>query len=148
MIGHDINAMEISINFLDLQIDVAVNMDTGFISVTVAAVVVLILVVLILFYFGGRGCCKCTERTVRGNLGSTYAKSSYSKSLRSQSRDRSSIHHYYHQPMGTGDYSRVDIGYLQPPKALEYKSSYKLSDYCRSCNSSKSIHHSHTFSNR
>ena len=122
-------------------------MDTGFISVTVAAVVVLILVILILFYFGGRGCCKCTERTVTGNLGS---KSANTKSLRSQhSRDRSSIHHYYHQPMGTGDYSRVDIGYMQPPKALEYKSSYKLSDYCRSCNSTKSIyHHSHAISNR
>ena len=120
-------------------------MDTGFISVTVAAVVVLILVILILFYFGGRGCCKCTERTVTGNLGS---KSANTKSLRSQ-RDRSSIHHYYHQPMGTGDYSRVDIGYMQPPKALEYKSSYKLSDYCRSCNSTKSIyHHSHAISNR
>ena len=149
MIGHDKNVDF----FLDLQIDVAVNMDTGFISVTVAAVVVLILVVLILFYFGGRGCCKCTERTVTGNLGSTYAKSTYAKSdytksLRSQPRDRPSIHHYYHQPMGSGDYSRVDIGYLQPPKALEYKSSYKLSDYCRSCNSSKSIHHSHTISNR
>ena len=51
--------------------------------------------------------------------------------------------------MGTGDYSRVDIGYMQPPKALEYKSSYKLSDYCRSCNSTKSIyHHSHAISNR
>ena len=112
-------------------------MDTGFISVTVAAVVVLILVVLILFYFGGRGCCKCTERTVTGNLGS---RSIYTKSLRRQpSHDPSSIHHYYHQPMGAGDYSRVDVGYLQPPKALEYKSSYKLSDY-----SSPPIIHHHT----
>ena len=45
-----------------MQVDANISIGTEFISFTIIAVIIVIIVIFVIFYYGGRGCCRKTER--------------------------------------------------------------------------------------